>query len=202
MKLYYYPVAPNPTKVRTYMREKGIELEEVKVDFAQREQKSPEHLRRNPLGTLPVLELDDGQYITESLPIMEYFEELYPEPVMIGADSVSRLQVRAYERQVETTILNRIGRLVHATNSPLGWPPNPAVAEPEQKALPDAFALIDERIGKNRFAAGDTPTIVDCTLFAALYFGERFGVTVPEQYGNVARWYGEFRRRPSTPSPG
>lgn len=199
MKLYYFPVAPNPTKVRTYMREKGIEIEEVKVDFGKGEQKSPEHLARNPLGTLPVLELDEGQCITESLPIMEYLEELYPEPVMIGADPVSRMHIRAYERQVETTVLNRIGRLVHATNSPLGWPPNPAVAEPEQHALPGALELIDQRIGNNPFAAGNTPTIVDCTLFAALYFGEHFDITIPDNCTNIARWYTDFKQRPSTP---
>ncbi len=197
MKLYYFPVAPNPTRVRTYLREKGIELEEISVDLGKGEQRAPEHLARNPRGALPVLELDDGQYLTESLAIIEYLEELYPEPVMIGSDPLARARIREYERQVELRILQSIGRLVHATNSPLGLPPNPAIAEPEQAQLPEALAMVDERIANQPFAAGDAPTIVDCTLFAALFFGEFFGVNVPEEHANLRRWYAAFKERPS-----
>jgi len=197
MKLYYFPVAPNPTKVLVYLREKGLDMETVHVDLRQGEQKSPEHLARNPRGALPVLELDDGSCVCESLPIMEYLEELYPEPCMIGRDPLARLRVREFERQVELTLLGPVGRIVHATNSPLGLPPNPAVAKPEQDRLPAALRLVDERIGDNRFAAGDSPSIVDCTLFATLFFGEFFGVTVPDEYANLRRWYADFRQRPS-----
>ena len=197
MKFYYFPVAPNPTRVRTYIREKGIELEEIEVSLREGEQNSPEHLARNPRGALPVLELDSGEFICESLPMMEFLEELYPQPVMIGADPVARLKTREFERQVETTVLNRIGRIVHATNSPLGLPPNPAVAEPEQERLPAALALVDERIADQPFAMGSSPSIVDCTLFAGLFFGEFFGVTVPTENANLRRWYEDFKQRPS-----
>lgn len=198
MKIYYFPVAPNPTRLMVYIGEKGIDIDRQLVDLTRGEQNAPEHLARNPRGALPVLELDDGSYICESLPIIEYLEELHPEPPMIGRTPEDRLRTREYERQVETTLLNRIGRLVHATNSPLGLPPNPAVAEPEQAALPQAMALVDQRIGDRPFAAGDCPCIVDCTLFAALNFGEFFGVTVPEDCRNLQRWYEDFKQRPST----
>ena len=85
MKLYYFPVAPNPTRVRIYLAEKGTEVEQVLVDLRKGEQSSrSEHLERNPFGNLPVLELDDGRFLTESLAIMELFEELYPDPPMLG----------------------------------------------------------------------------------------------------------------------
>jgi len=197
MKLYYFPVAPNPTKVLVYLREKGIDLETVHVDLRKGEQKSPEHLARNPRGALPVLELDDGSCVCESLPIMEYLEELYPEPCMIGRDPLNRLRVREFERQVDLTLLGPVGRIVHATNSPLGLPPNPSVAKPEQDRLPVSLRLVDDRIGDSPFAAGANPTIVDCTLFATLFFGEFFGVTVPDEYTNLRRWYADFRQRPS-----
>lgn len=197
MKFYFFPVAPNPTRVRTYIREKGIELEEILVDLAAGEQKSPEHLARNPRGALPVLELDNGDYITESLPMMEYLEELYPDPVMIGRDPLERLRNREFERMVEQTLLIPIGRIVHATNSPLGLPPQPAIADPERARLPAAMQRVDERIGANPFAAGESPTIVDCTLFASLYFGEFFGVEVASEYRNLRRWYSDFKTRPS-----
>ena len=198
MKLYYFPVAPNPTKVMVYLREKKIALDEVLVDLRAGEQRADEHLARNPSGALPVLELDSGEYLTESLAIIEYLEELYPEPVMIGSAPLSRARVRALERRVETGILNTIGRFVHATNSPLGLPPKPEVAAAAWESLESALNRLEPELEGRAFAAGDTPTIVDCTLFAGLQFGEIFGATVPDTYSNIHSWYARFRERPST----
>jgi glutathione S-transferase len=198
MKLYYFPVAPNPTKVLVYLREKGIELEMQLVDLRQGEQNTPEHLARNPRAALPVLELDGGECLTESLPIIEYLEELYPEPVMIGATPLERARTRALERQVEVGVLNPLARYVHATNSPLGLPARPEVAAAEWDRLRGALPRIDEQIGESPFAAGERPSIVDCTLFAGLLFGEVFGATIPEDYANIHRWRRSFGERPST----
>ena len=71
MRLFTHPVAPNPTRLMIYVGEKGLRLETVRVDL-----RSGEHLARNPRGSLPVLELDAGSHLTESLAIMEYMEEL------------------------------------------------------------------------------------------------------------------------------
>ena len=84
MKLYMFQVAPNPTRVRLYLAEKAaagakIDLQQIAVNLPKGEQRTPDHLARNPLGRLPVLELDDGSYLTESLAIIEYLEECYPE---------------------------------------------------------------------------------------------------------------------------
>jgi glutathione S-transferase len=197
MKLYYFPVAPNPTKVLVYLKEKGIELDMQLVNLPQGEQNSPEHLARNPRGALPVLELDNGEYLTESLPIIEYLEELYPQPSMIGATPEERAHTRAFERQVEMGVMNPIARYVHATNSPLGLPPRPEVAAAEWERLEAALPRVDEQIGDSPFATGEAPSIVDCTLFAALLFGEMFGTTIPEHLGNIQRWKKAFFERPS-----
>ena len=197
MKLYFFPIAPNPTRVLVYLREKGICLEEIPVNLRDGEQRSPEHLARNPSGALPVMETDSGEYITESLPIIEYLEELYPQPAMIGEDPLTRARTREFERQVELRLLQPIGRLVHATNSPLGRAPDPVIAERERSALPSALKFVDERIGTQAFAAGERPSIVDCTLFAALQFGQYFGWELPVEYANLQRWYSDFRQRPS-----
>jgi glutathione S-transferase len=200
MKIYYFPIAPNPTRVMVYLREKNIALEEVLVDLRQGEQLSAEHLARNPAGTLPVLELDSGEYIAESLPIMEYLEELHPTPAMIGSDPLSRLRTRAFERQVETGILNPMARFVHASNSPLGLPPKPEVAAIEWERVEKALGRLEQKISDGPFLAGETPTIADCTLFAALQFGEAFGAEIPKVHTGIHRWYAMFRERPSTVS--
>ena len=199
MKLYYFPIAPNPTRVLVYMKEKGIEgVEFVPVDIRNGEQHTPEHLARNPDASLPVLELDDGQFLTESITIIEYLEELFPEPAMIGTDSLSRARVRSLERKVENQLLSPVGRYIHNTNSPVGLPPNPAIAEVEQAKIPLAMARFDALLGDQPFVMGQQPTIVDCTLFATLQFGQFFGLEIPAEYANLRRWYDAFSQRPST----
>ena len=94
MKLYVFPVAPNPTKVRSYVAEKGIEIEQVMVNLREGAQRRPEFLAKNPLGGLPVLELDDGTHLTESLAIIEFLEEQHPHPPMIGTTPLERARVR------------------------------------------------------------------------------------------------------------
>jgi glutathione S-transferase len=197
VKLYYFPVAPNPTKVRIYLAEKGLELEQVRVNLPEGEQKSPEHLARNPFGKLPVLELDDGTYLTESLAIIELFEELHPEPPMLGATPIERARVRMLERVADLGVLIPVARIIHATRSPLGLPPVPEIAAAERRQLPRALEVLDARLGDRPFLAGERPTIADCTLCAAFGFA-RFGqVEIDPAFRNLARWSAEFSERPS-----
>ena len=113
MKLYYFPIAPNPTKVRTYLVEKNIELELELVNLGRGEQKSSGFLEKNPMGNLPVLELDDGSHLSESLAIIEYLEELHPEPPLIGETPAERARVRSLERLIDTGVLGPIAAFVH-----------------------------------------------------------------------------------------
>ena len=208
MKLYFFPVAPNPTKVRLYLAEKSaggselpIPIEQVAVSLLDGEQKSPEHLARSPFGKLPVLELDDGTCVSESLAIIEYLEERYPEPSLIGGDAEERARVRDLERKLDLDILIAIGRIVHATNSPLDLPPNPPVAEAARSGLDETLAWLDGVLADGRpFVAGDRPTIADCTLAAGLQFARFRDAVSLEDLPEVARWDTSYRERPSAKS--
>ena len=195
MRLFTFPPAPNPARVGFYLREKGIEMETVLVDFTKGEQSSPEHLARNPAGTAPVLELDDGSFLAESLVIIEYLEELYPEPPMIGTDPLSRARTREAERDIEFAVMLRIIRYVHAHRSPLGLPPNPSVAEAELSRLPNGLGRVEARLRGNEFVMGDRPTIADCTLLAALNFGRFADLDPGEGYPNLSAWYERYALR-------
>ena len=143
-----------------------------------------------------MLELDDGECISESLPIVEYLEELHPDPPMIGRTPLERLRVRSAERLVDTGVLQAAAMIVHATRSPLGLPPRPEVAELFRTRLDQALPLVDARLGAAPFVCGERPTIADCTLWAALGFA-RFGeVEIPERHRQIARWREEFAKRP------
>ena len=155
MKLYFFPVAPNPTRIRLYLAEKReagakFDIEEIIVNLREQEQQSEEHRRRNPLAKLPVLEIEDDVFLTESLPIIEYLEELIPDPPMIGATALDRARTRELERIIEIGVLRPIAGIVHATVSPLGWPPNPAVADYFCELLPPNLAIVEERLRDGR----------------------------------------------------
>jgi len=201
--LHFFPVAPNPTKVRLYIAEKEADgatlgIDESLVNLQSGDQKSPEHLARNPLGKLPALELDDGSCVIESLAIIEFLEELHPEPAMIGRNPRERARVRELERICDLGVLVPIARTVHATRSPLGLPPSPGIAENAREALKRPLQLLDDYLADGRsFVAGSQPTIADCTLAAALQFG-RFGeVALDPSLENLHAWDRRFRERPS-----
>lgn len=195
MKLYTFPAAPNAARVRFYLNEKGLALDEVLVNFLKGEQKSATHLARNPTGLVPVLELDDGSFLTESLVIIEYLEELYPEPPMIGTDPLSRARTRAVERSLEMNVLLPVVRYVHAVNSPLGLPPKPAIAQIEAARLPVALARVDEGLAGREFVMGEAPCIADCTLLAALNFYRLGGMEIDTAHGNLCRWFDTYALR-------
>jgi len=202
VKLHYFPVAPNPTKVRVYLAEKGIEIDQVRVNLPQGEARSPTFLARNPMGKLPVLELDGGECLTESLPIIEYLEELNPEPPMIGTDPLERARVRSLERIADTGVLMSVARIIHATRSPLGLPPRPQVAEWAREALDQALGVLDAKIGQGPFVAGERVTIADCTLWAACGFAAFGEVEIDPRFRNTIEWRQRFSKRPSANLPG
>lgn len=168
------------------------------VNLREGEQRTAEHLERNPLAKIPVLELDDGSFLTESLAIIEYLEDLVPDPPMIGATPLDRARTRELERIVEIGVLRTIAEIVHATNSPLGLPPDPAAEALFRQRLPTPLAIVEERLSDGRpLLMGSSPSIADCTLAAALQFGRLGGVEVDAKYENIGRWDEAFRSRVS-----
>jgi glutathione S-transferase len=151
------------------------------------------------MGGLPVLELDDGSYLPESLAIIEYFEDLHPNPPMIGTTPLERARVRALERLCELSILGRIA-VVFQNTHPLfagRLKQSADAAESAKTALTTNLKILDDKIGANKFVAGDTPTIADCTLFAAMGFAEFAQILIDPSVKNVHRWYETFKQRPS-----
>ena len=91
MKLYDGGKAPNPRRVRVFLAEKNIEIETVPVDMGAMGHRDPVITALNPLQRLPVLELDDGTVLTESIAICRYFEALHPEPALFGPTALELL---------------------------------------------------------------------------------------------------------------
>ena len=199
MKLYDFGGAPNPKRLRVFLAEKGIQVPIEPVDIVSGENRKPDFLKKNPLGGLPVLQLDDGSYLPESLAIMEYFEELHPEPAMIGKTPVERARTRAAERIAELGVLGSVATIFQNTSPFMAGrlKQSADAAENARARLHANLKVLDELIGSQPFVAGAKPSIADCTLLAALDFAAFAGVEIDPAFKNVGRWYSSFRQRPS-----
>jgi glutathione S-transferase len=199
MKLYDFAMAPNPKKLRVYLAEKGLEVPIEAVDVMGGANRTPEFLKKNPLGGLPVLELDDGSYLSESLAIIEYFEELHPDPPMIGRTPAERARVRATERICELGVLYGAG--TYFQNSHIFFAgrlkQSPDAAAQGQARLAGNLKVLDAKIGDQPFVCGAQPSIADCTLLAALELAAFAGIPEDASLRNVGRWYAAFKQRPS-----
>lgn len=207
MKLYQAKVLNTcPRRVTIYMAEKGIDCEIVTVDMRAGEGKSPAYLAKHPAGTVPVLELDDGSFLPDSAAIVEYLEELYPDPPMLGRSIEERAQIRATERMA-TEFLIRNG--VWLVNSD----PSVKIRRPEYVQYPDAATFIatsrdnllkalEQRIGDSSFLVGESPTVADCALFAALDTAKRLSnYALPDTCPKLQAWFARFSERPSAAYP-
>ena len=201
MKLHMFPFAPNAAKVRLYLAEKReaggeIEIEEVLVNLVEGDQKKSDFLKINPFGTVPALEIGNGVILYESLPIIEYLEGVRPEPSMWGPDLASRAMARQLERIADLGVLIPTAREIHATNSPLGRPPNPPVAKHYRELWVKAVGYLENVLGDGRpFLAGERVTVADCTLQAAMQFARLRELAVLEGSPRLTKWDAMIRER-------
>ena len=200
MKLYDGGRAPNPRRVRIFLAEKGIEVPLVPVDMGAMGHRSPEVASRNPLRRLPVLELDDGTVITESVAICRYFEETHPEPPLFGTGAVGKAKVEMWQRRMELNFLSAVASAFRHLHPAMKEWEVPQIAEwgeaNKPKAL-DFLAFLDSELADREFVAGDTFSIADITGMIGIDFMKPARITVPDECANVRRWYSAVASRPS-----
>lgn len=200
MKLFDGGRAPNPRRVRIFLAEKGIDVPTVPVDMAAMGHRSEEITARNPLQRLPVLELDDGTILTETIAICRYFEELYPEPPLFGAGALGRALVEMWQRRMEFNLFLPVGqafRHLHPAMKEWEIPQVAAWGEANKPKAVDFMRLLDVELAGRRFIAGDAFTVADITGLVAVDFMKPARIQVPEECGNLLRWYKEVSARPS-----
>ncbi len=200
MKLYDGGRAPNPRRVRIFLAEKGIEVPLVPVDMGAMGHRSPEVASRNPLRRLPVLELDDGTVITESVAICRYFEDTHPEPPLFGTGAVGKAKVEMWQRRMELNFLSAVASAFRHLHPAMKEWEVPQIAEwgeaNKPKAL-DFLAFLDSELADREFVAGDTFSIADITGMIGIDFMKPARITVPDECANVRRWYSAVASRPS-----
>jgi glutathione S-transferase len=200
MKLYDCGKAPNPRRVRIFLAEKGIEVPLQPVDMGAMEHRGDAISSRNPLQRLPVLELDDGTILTESVAICRYFEELHPEPALFGTGALGRAQVEMWQRRIEFHLFVPVAQAFRHTHPAMkGWE-EPQIPEWGEANRPKALAFLDQfdrDLAEREFAAGDAFSIADITGMIAVDFMKPARIQLSESLTHVQRWYRALKARPS-----
>jgi glutathione S-transferase len=200
MKIYSSTVAPNPRRVRIFLAEKGIQVPYEDVDISSAVNRKPEFRKNiNPMGEVPVLELDDGTHIAESVAICRYFEELHPEPPLFGAGARERALVEMWNRRMEFNVLLPVAQTFRNTSEFFKGriPQVPEYAQVCRAAAEKTYTWLDEELAGRRFIAGDQFTIADITALCAVDFGRVSKIPIQPEQKNLARWREEVSARPS-----
>ena len=200
MKLYSASRAPNPRRVLIYLAEKGLSLPISEIDLGALEQRSDEFTTLNPFQRTPVLVLDDGAVICESIAICRYFEELHPDPPLFGTGALERAMVEMWQRRLELGLLLHIANAFRHAHPYMAKMEAPQIAELAKaspaKAL-DAMAIIDRELKDRPFIAGERFSVADITGLVALDFAKVARIQIPEALANVRRWRDALAARPS-----
>lgn len=199
MKLHESQPAPNSRRVHMFMEEKDIECDRVGVDIRGGENLQPDFLAKNPFGRIPVLELDNGNFISESVAICRYFEEIEPAPPLFGNSPESMAQVEMWNRRAENNFMMNVAM---AFRNITGFFKDREKISAEwghicAEVAADVIPAFDAQLADNEFLAGDTFSIADITFVVAYDFAQSVKVEVPRDLPNIQRWYETVSARPS-----
>jgi glutathione S-transferase len=199
VKLYDSTLAPNPRRVRIFLAEKGIRVPTVQVDIGKAENRQPEYLAKNPMGGVPILELDDGTVLAETVAICRYFEETQPSPPLFGTDAKDRALVEMWQRRMELEVAIPIMQTFRNTHAFFkGRIPQVAeYGEVCRKTAESRLRWLDEVLADRPFVAGERYTIADITALVGIDFGRIVSIRIAPEQKNLQRWYEAVSARPS-----
>lgn len=199
MKIFDTKTAPTPRRVRIFLAEKNIPMDYVQLDIQKGENLSPEMRARNPMAKVPVLELDDGTCIAESKAICLYFENLHPDPPLMGSTALEKAQIEMWDRQVEFGLFVQVGMCFQHTTGYFSDRMTP-IKEYGESCVKNVLAYLDvleTRLGVSEFIAGDKFSIADITALCAIDFARVVKLRISDTHANLNRWYASVSQRAS-----
>jgi len=185
--------------VHIFLAGKGLTIPIVQVDMTKGENRAPEFLGLNPLGTMPVLQLDDGTVLTESIAICRYIEALHPEPNHFGQGALEQAQIEMWNRRAEIELMRPLVDQFRHLNP--FWKGRieqiPDYGTQAQSRASNAMAWFDRELASRRYIAGERYTVADITAQCALLLGKGTGLPIPDELQNLGRWWALVSARPT-----
>lgn len=203
MKLYN-SVGPNPRFARIVAAEKGIELERIEVDIVAGENRKLPFLALNSAGSTPVLVLDDGTAIAETIAICEFLEEFRPDPPLIGANAVERALTRMWLRRVDLMVVQPMTAGFRAAEGLAMFKDRvrclPQAADDLKQTAREGLAWFEVQLAERDFIAGDRFTVADILLYCLVDFGDKVGQPLDSAHAALQRWRARVGARESVRS--
>ena len=189
----------HPRRVRIFIAEKGVTIERREVNAAENANTTPEFVRLNSLGKLPVLELDDGSTIAESLAICRYLEALYPNPPLMGRTPQEAAHIEMWTLRMENELSRPIGDIFrHSSDFYRSRIEQvPEVASWARGQAQRTMAWLDQELSARSFVAAETYSMADIVAQCALVLGKATGVRIPPEMTHLARWFAAVSARPT-----
>jgi len=202
MKIYEEAIAPNARRVRMFLAEKQVldQIEFVQLDLQAGDNIKAEFRQKNPLAKIPVLEFDDGSYLSESVAICRYFEALNPENPLMGKTPLEQATIEMWQRRCEIYFMNLVGMGFQHTSGFFADRMTPVKEWGEicVKGASKFLKLLDAQLANSRYVAGDEFSIADITAFVTVDFARVIKLRPSEDMSNLLRWYDEVKARPSS----
>ncbi|RWU25493.1 maleylacetoacetate isomerase [Pseudomonas alkylphenolica] len=185
MDLFNYFRSTSSYRVRIALALKQLEYQYVPVNLLKGEQREEHFLALNPQGRVPALRIDSGELLVQSPAIIEYLEEVYPQPALLPSDPVQRAQARAVASLIgcdihplhNVSVLNQLRGLGHDEQQVNAW-----IAH----WISQGLAAVEQLIGDSGFCFGEEPGLADVYLIPQLYAAERFGISLGD-YPRIGR---------------
>ncbi|MET4261889.1 glutathione S-transferase [Bradyrhizobium sp. S3.12.5] len=209
MRIYDRPGFPNPTRIRIVLAEKQLDsqVEFIPVDLIGAEHKSPAFLQKNPSGVLPVLELDDGTFISESTAITEYLDHMDGHPTLTGTTPKQRGLIHMMQRRAEAELIDPVGEYFHHATPGLGpklqafksldWTGRAEWGRRQGERARAGMTYFNAVLGQQPYIAGEVFSMADITIFAGLLFADAAGLTIPENSHALLAWRARVAELPS-----
>ena len=199
MILHDLSAGMHPRRVRIFMAEKGLSIERREVDAAGGANAMPDFLRLNPLGKLPVLELDDGSAIAESLAICRYLEALQPQPPLMGTTPQTSAHTEMWTLRMDHELSQPIAlAFVHSSDFYRGRVEQvPEVASWARGRALKTMSWLDGELAGRSHIAGDEYTLADIVAQCACVLGKAVGLRIPPEMTHLSRWFAQVSARPT-----
>lgn len=199
--LIYDAISPAPRCLRMFVLEKQLQIPATTVDVFTGENRQAQYLSINPTGQTPTLKLADGTYISESVAIAEYLEELYPEPVLIGSNAKQRAETRLWWRRVELNITEFIHNAFHYAEGLDRFknriPVAPEAAPGLKYVAQDRLAWLDNMFGAGPYLCGDRFSAADIWLYVWLDFANAVNQQFDPNLKHIKPWFDRIAKRSS-----
>ena len=191
--------APNPRRVRIFLAEKGIDLPETQLNMMKREHKAPEFRKKNSLGQVPTLELDDGTCISETVAICRYFDEVQPEPPMFGVTPVEKALVDMWVRRMEFAVTMpaaNFWRHAHPLTATL-LTQYKDFGEANRETFKGAQKWLNRELEGKTWLVSETYSMADICLLSTIDFAGWIGLPIEDEFANLKAWHARATARPS-----